>query len=73
MIEVNPRFPEWSYFATGVGMNLPAQLIRRAFELPGPTQSTESYAPGKLFVRYSYELITDLAPFQALVTRGESL
>ena len=30
LIEINPRFPAWVYFATGVGINLPARLVRAA-------------------------------------------
>lgn len=70
LIEVNPRFPAWVYFATGVGLNLPSRLARRCLGRPTPTSS--EYAAGKLFVRYTYEVVTDLAAFQKAVTRGET-
>ncbi len=70
LIEVNPRFPAWVYFATGVGLNLPARLARRC--LGQPTPATSEYAAGKLFVRYTYEVVTDLDVFQKAVTRGET-
>ena len=70
LIEINPRFPAWSYFATGVGVNLPSRLVRRALELPLPP--APDYDAGKLFVRYTYELVTDMANFQKAVTRGEA-
>ena len=70
MIEVNPRFPAWSYFATGVGINLPSRLVRRCFGLPVP--ELPEYEAGKLFVRYTYELVTDMSTFQKAVTRGEA-
>ncbi len=70
MIEINPRFPAWSYFATGVGINLPSRLIRRCFGLPVPEEM--EYEAGKLFVRYTYELVTDMSLFQKAITRGEA-
>ena len=70
LIEINPRFPAWSYFATGVGINLPSRLIRRAFDLPVPPLPT--YEAGRLFIRYTNELVTDMALFQRIILRGES-
>ncbi len=69
LIEINPRFPAWTYFATGVGINLPARLVRAALGLPIPVN--QEYAAGKLLMRYTYEIVTDAAPLQALVTMGE--
>ena len=69
LIEINPRFPAWCYFATGVGVNLPSRLVRRACGLPVPP--VPDYDAGKLFVRYTYELVTDMAAFQKAITRGE--
>lgn len=70
MIEVNPRFPAWSYFATGVGLNLPSLLVRRCLGLPLP--EAPEYEAGRLFVRYTYELVTDMSLFQKAITRGEA-
>ncbi len=69
LIEINPRFPAWVYFATGVGVNLPSRLVRAALgeDLP----PAPDYEAGKLFVRYSYELVTDMVKFQQAVTKGE--
>ena len=69
LIEINPRFPAWSYAATGVGVNLPAQLLRRSLGLP--TTPPAEYATGKLFVRYTYDMVTDMTPFHNAVTKGE--
>lgn len=69
LIEINPRFPAWVYFATGVGVNLPARLVRHALGVDQPP--APEYEAGKLFVRYSYELVTDMVKFQQAVTRGE--
>jgi len=70
LVEINPRFPAWSYFATGVGVNLPAKLVRRGLGLPVP--AANGYEAGKLFVRYSFELVTDMTAFQRTLTRGEN-
>ncbi|MFB2934767.1 ATP-grasp domain-containing protein [Aerosakkonemataceae cyanobacterium BLCC-F154] len=69
LIEINPRFPAWTYFATGVGINLPSRLVKAALGLNLPPLKT--YAAGKLFMRYTYEIVTDATPLQALVTVGE--
>lgn len=70
LIEINPRFPAWVYFATGVGVNLPARLLRQLFDRE--VERNSDYAGGRMFVRYSYELVTDMARFQNLIVRGES-
>ncbi|MEI6972680.1 MAG: ATP-grasp domain-containing protein [bacterium] len=70
LIEVNPRFPAWSYFATGVGINLASRLVRSCLGLPVP--AVPDYEAGKLFIRYTYELVTDMTKFQKAVTRGET-
>jgi carbamoyl-phosphate synthase large subunit len=68
LIEINPRFPAWCYLATGVGLNLPARLVRHQLGLPiiGGTD----YPAGRLFIRYSYEVVADMSHFQSLVTTG---
>ncbi|MEB3291597.1 MAG: hypothetical protein VKJ24_00410 [Synechococcales bacterium] len=69
LIEINPRFPAWTYFATGVGINLPERLAQAAFGLP--ISPLTPYEAGKLFMRYTYEMVLDAAPLQQLVTQGE--
>ena len=70
LIEINPRFPAWTYFATGVGVNLPSRLLRCLFELP--LEDLKPFAAGKLFMRYTYEIVTDLDRFRHVVTQGET-
>jgi len=69
LIEINPRFPAWSYFATGVGINLPSNMVRHA--LKKEHDSNKSYEAGKLFVRYVEEIILDLDILQQITTQGE--
>jgi len=70
LIEINPRFPAWSYFATGVGVNLPSIMIRKLLDKKIPEKA--GYEAGKLFIRYTYELITEMDLFQNMVTQGET-
>lgn len=71
LVEINPRFPAWTYLSTGVGVNLPARMVRRALGLPDPDGGSHDYDAGKLFVRYTYELVTDMDRFQQMITTGE--
>ena len=64
LIEINPRFPAWVYFATGVGMNLPQRLIGLMTE--GACSTNPHYEIGKYFVRYTSEMVTDLSKFSKL-------
>jgi len=70
LIEINPRFPAWVYFATEVGVNLPARLLRHCLNVKN--SRLPMVDAGKLFVRYSYELVTDLSQFQTLILQGEN-
>ncbi|MEG3640492.1 ATP-grasp domain-containing protein [Magnetococcus sp. PR-3] len=70
VIEINPRFPAWVYFATGVGVNLPAMVVRLA--LGEDPQPQHDYAAGKLFIRHTQEQVRDLDRFQRMITLGEA-
>ncbi|RMA92475.1 ATP-grasp domain-containing protein [Hydrogenothermus marinus] len=69
LIEINPRFPAWSYFSTGVGVNIASNIIRKAF---GLDIDIKDYEAGKLYVRYTDDLITDMDKFQKIIIRGEN-
>ncbi len=69
LIEINPRFPAWVYFSTGVGVNLPYRLLQAALNLE-PERDWD-YEAGKLYVRYTDDLVTDMDRFQKIVTSGE--
>lgn len=71
LIEINPRFPAWTYFATGVGVNLPSRLVHKAMQMQSKPL-LNGYDAGKLFVRYSYEMVTEMTTFQQVVTTGET-
>ncbi len=69
LIEINPRFPAWSYFSTGVGVNIAANILRKAFGMS--TKDFNDYEAGKLYIRFTDDLITDMSKFQKILVRGE--
>ncbi|MCD4709592.1 MAG: ATP-grasp domain-containing protein [Bacteroidales bacterium] len=69
IIEINPRLPAWVYLAVGAGQNLPEALVKLA--LGEEVKPLTSYKVGTMFVRYSYDLITNLKEFEKLSTLGE--
>ena len=66
LIEINPRFPAWVGFSAGVGVNLPERLAKLLFNQEPERHS--NYAPGRLFMRYTDEVVTDLAHFQSILS-----
>jgi len=69
LLEINPRFPAWVYLAKGCGQNHPEALVRMA--LGESLTPFPSYEIGKMFVRYSYDLVVDLKEFEQISTMGE--
>lgn len=69
LMEINPRFPAWIYTTAAAGQNLPATLVKLALEMP--VEPFETYTVGKLFIRYSWDLITDIDEYQVISTTGE--
>jgi carbamoyl-phosphate synthase large subunit len=69
LLEINPRFPAWIYAAAAAGQNLPLLMVRMAMgDLVIPFKK---YETGKMFVRYSWDHITDIREFQQISTIGE--
>ena len=69
LIEINPRIPAWVYLAVGAGQNIPDALIKLA--LGWEVKPMTSYKIGKMFVRYSYDMIVDLEKFAAISMNKE--
>lgn len=69
LIEINPRLPAWVYLAVAAGQNLPAALVKLAMgeDVPAFTH----YDIGKIFIRYSYDMICSFPEFQKLSSTGE--
>lgn len=69
IMEVNPRFPAWIYLTAAAGQNQPASLVKMAMgEKVAPFTS---YEIGKIFIRYAWDLITDIKEFQTISGNGE--
>ncbi len=69
LLEINPRFPAWVYFAVGCGQNHPEALVRIA--MGEDVKPFKKYDVGKMFVRYSFDMIVDLKEFEKISTLGE--
>ena len=69
LIETNPRIPAWVYLAVGAGQNMPEALVKLA--LGEEVKPFERYDVGKMFIRYSYDMITDMSEFEKLSMNGE--
>jgi carbamoyl-phosphate synthase large subunit len=69
LIEINPRFPAWVYFATMLGINLPAVLL----ELANGKKVEENfnYPIEKMYVRYVEETVSEFNKFSALISKKE--
>lgn len=69
LIEINPRIPAWVYLATAAGENIPEQVVRLAMgESP---MRVERYEVGKMFIRYSWDMIVDQSRFGLFSVKGE--
>jgi carbamoyl-phosphate synthase large subunit len=69
ILEINPRFPAWIYLAAAAGQNQPVAMVKMIL---GETISAfTKYESGKLFVRYSWDQVVDIADFQQLSAFGE--
>lgn len=69
LLEINPRIPAWVYLSVGVGQNIPEALVRLA--LGEKVEPFSSYEVGKMFIRYSWDMIVDLKDYQHISTYGE--
>jgi carbamoyl-phosphate synthase large subunit len=69
LLEINPRFPAWVYLAPNAGQNLPFALLQLA--LGNKVQQFDKYNVGTIFVRSSWDLITDISVFEQITTKGE--
>jgi carbamoyl-phosphate synthase large subunit len=69
LLEINPRIPAWVYLAVGAGQNIPEALLKLALGME--VEPFTRYDVGKMFIRYSYDMIVDLELFSRLTTTGE--
>lgn len=69
IMEINPRFPAWIYLSAAAGQNQPAALVRMA--MGEEVEPYKEYEAGKIFIRYSWDHITDVSEFQRISAYGE--
>ncbi len=69
ILEINPRIPAWVYLAVGAGQNLPEAMVKLMLGME--VKPFTSYDIGKIFVRYSYDMIIDMKDFEKISTQGE--
>jgi len=69
LIEINPRIPAWVYLAVAAGQNIPEALVNLA--LGKKVKPFEKYEVGKMFIRYSFDMIGDISQFEKLSMTGE--
>lgn len=69
LLEINPRMPAWIYLAVGAGQNIPEAVACLA--MGWPVEPFEKYDVGKMFVRYSWDMIVDISEFETISTLGE--
>jgi len=69
IMEVNPRFPAWIYLTAAAGQNQPATLVKMA--MGEKVEPFTGYEVGKIFIRYAWDLITDIKEFQKISGKGE--
>jgi len=69
LLEINPRIPAWVYLAVGVGQNIPEAYVNLA--LGKDVDAFTTFESGKMFVRYSWDMIVNLSDFEKISTTGE--
>ena len=69
LIEINPRFPAWTYLCAGAGQNLPFAVAQLAMGMD-PTPLPE-YKIGTMFVRISLEQIVRIETLEEIISKGE--
>lgn len=69
LIEINPRFPAWCYLPVGAGQNQVESLVNMA--IGNEYKLFNTYEVGKMFIRYSYDLIVEMKEFEKISTIGE--
>ena len=71
LLEINPRFPAWTYLSAGAGMNLPMAVTRLAAgESVAPMTTFEA---GTMFVRIALDQIAKMSDLQQIASTGELL
>ena len=69
LIEINPRFPAWTYLCVGAGQNFPMAVAQMAMGIePDPVAE---FKVGTMFVRISLEQIVKIDRLEEILSKGE--
>ena len=68
LLEINPRFPAWSYLSAGAGQNLPMAVARLA--MGEDVGTLPDFKAGTMFVRISLDQIASMEDFQTIASTG---
>lgn len=68
IMEVNPRFPAWIYLTVAAGQNQPEALLKLA--LGQDVKPCNKYETGKVFIRYSWDMIINISEFHKISGTG---
>jgi len=69
IIEINPRFPAWVYFATELGINLPKMVVDLA--LDKKINPKFEYEIGKMYLRFVEEKVIDFSKVTSFLSKKE--
>jgi carbamoyl-phosphate synthase large subunit len=69
LIEINPRFPAWCYLTVGAGQNQIEATVN--ITMNNPQKAMTEYDVGKMFIRYSHDMIVDMNEFEQISIIGE--
>ena len=69
LIEINPRFPAWCYLTVGTGQNQVETLVNLG--MGNNYEPHDTYEVGKMFIRYSMDMIVDMKEFEKISTTAE--
>jgi carbamoyl-phosphate synthase large subunit len=58
LLEINPRFPAWCYLTTGAGQNQVEATVN--IGMGEKVEPFKSFDVGKMFIRYSEDMILDI-------------
>ncbi len=71
LLEINPRFPAWTYLSVGAGQNLPWAVARLA--MGERVEPFSGFKAGAMFVRIALDQLASIEDFEALATSGEKV
>ena len=69
ILEINPRIPAWVYLSTAAGVNIPEMMVHCS--LGQSVEPCLDYKVGKMFIRYSWDMVVDQTEFAEFSVAGE--